>query len=244
VQCVILAGGLATRMRPLTDVRPKALLPVAGRPFIDHQLEWLAGHGVTDVVLSIGYMGEMLSAHVGDGARFGLRVGYVDEGANLRGTAGALRLAHAHGALEEAFLVTYGDSFLPVDFAAVWAEFRRAGEPALMTVFRNEGRWDTSNVIFEPSSPTGDAGRVVLYDKRRETRPVADFAYIDYGLSALERRVIETEVPVADKADLAELFQALSRRGRLAGLEVRERFHEIGSPEGLEEMGTWIAARR
>jgi len=247
MQCVILAGGLATRMRPLTDVRPKAMLPVAGRPFIDHQLEWLARHGVTDVLLSIGYKGEMLSAHVGDGARFGLRVATVDEGAELRGTAGALRLAHARGALEEAFLVTYGDSFLPIDFAHVWAEFRRAAQPALMTVFRNEGRWDTSNVIFEPpsdSAPGAAAGRVVLYDKRLRTRPATDFAYIDYGLSALERRVVETEVPATGKADLAEVFHALSRRGQLAGLEVHERFHEIGSPEGLEEMATWIAARR
>src|SRR6266436_4647056 len=130
MQCVILAGGLATRMRPLTDALPKALLPVAGRPFVDHQLEWLARHAVTNVVLSIGYRGEMLRAHVGDGARHGLRV-----------ASGALRLAHARGVLEEAFLVTYGDSFLPVDFGAVWAAFRNSAKPALMTVFRNEGRW-------------------------------------------------------------------------------------------------------
>src|SRR5882724_1406771 len=200
MQCVILAGGLATRMRPLTDARPKSLLPVAGRPFIDHQLEWLARHAVTDVVLSIGYRGEMLRAHVGDGARYGLRVAYVDEGADLRGTAGALRLAHARGVLEEAFLVTYGDSFLPVDFGAVWAAFRGSAKPALMTVFRNEGRWDASNVIFQPAQATeagapGAVGRVALYDKRRQTRPAADFAYIDYGLSALERRVVEEEVP-------------------------------------------------
>ena len=242
VQCVILAGGLATRMRPLTDVRPKALLPVAGRPFIDHQLEWLARHGVTHVVLSIGYKGGMLRDHVGDGAHFGLAVAYVDEGENLRGTAGALRLALARGVLEEAFLVTYGDSFLPIDFGAVFRAFRAAGQPALMTVFRNEGRWDTSNVIYEISS--GDAGRVVLYDKRRQTRPAADFAYIDYGLLALERRIVEDEVPAEGKADLAEVFHALSLRSRLAGFEVHERFHEIGSPEGLEEIETWIAARR
>jgi NDP-sugar pyrophosphorylase family protein len=229
-------------MRPLTDVRPKALLPVAGRPFIDLQLEHLAAHGVTKVVLSIGYRGEMLREHVGDGARFGLAVSYVDEGADLRGTAGALRLALAQGALEEAFLLTYGDSFLPIDFSEAWSAFRRAEAPALMTVFRNEGRWDTSNVIFE--ADRGDAGRVVLYDKRRQTRPAADFSYIDYGLSALERRVVEDEVPALGKSDLAEVFHALSRRGQLAGLEVRERFHEIGSPEGLEELETWIAARR
>jgi NDP-sugar pyrophosphorylase family protein len=243
MQCVILAGGLATRMRPLTDERPKALLPVAGRPFVDHQLDWLARHGVTHAVLSIGYRGEMLRAHVGDGARFGLDVSYVDEGTDLRGTAGALRLALAEGALEEAFLVTYGDSFLPVDFADVWGRFRRSGRPALMTVFRNEGRWDTSNVIFEPAGDAGE-GLVVLYDKKRATRPAADFAYIDYGLTALERRLVETEVPAAGKADLADLFHALSARGQLAGLEVRERFHEIGSPEGLEELTRWITARR
>jgi NDP-sugar pyrophosphorylase family protein len=246
MQCVILAGGLATRMRPLTDERPKALLPVAGRPFIDHQLDWLAGHGVTRVVLSIGYRGEMLRAHVGDGARFGLGVSYVDEGTNLRGTAGALRLALAEGVLDEAFLVTYGDSFLPIDFGDVWARFGRSGRPALMTVFRNEGRWDTSNVIFEPAGPGNDAadGRVVLYDKQRATRPAADFTYIDYGLSALERRLVEDEVPAEGRADLAELFHALSARGQLAGVEARERFYEIGSPEGLEELERWLASRR
>jgi NDP-sugar pyrophosphorylase family protein len=236
-------------MRPLTETIPKALLSVAGRPFIDHQLDWLAAHGVSDVVLSIGYRGDMLRDHVGTGARHKLRVAYVDEGVNLRGTAGALRLALAHGVLEEAFLVTYGDSFLPIHFGDVFDAFRAAALPALMTVFRNEGRYDTSNVIFEASPRTGGhgipgAGKVVLYDKRRVTRPAADFAYIDYGLSALERRIVEEEVPSEGKADLAEVFFALSRRGQLAGLEIPERFHEIGSPEGLAELETWIAAAR
>src|SRR4029077_4747165 len=117
VQCVILAGGLATRMRPLTERIPKSLIPAGGRPFVDHQLEHLAAHGVTEAVLSIGHHGGALRAHVGDGARFGLGVRYVDEGSELRGTAGALRLALDEGVLEETFLVTYGDSFLPVDFA-------------------------------------------------------------------------------------------------------------------------------
>jgi NDP-sugar pyrophosphorylase family protein len=236
IQCVILAGGLATRMRPLTDQIPKAMLPVAGRPFIDHQLTHLARTGVTDVVLSIGYRGELLRDHVGDGARHGLRVTYVDEGSELRGTAGALRLALAEGALAEAFLVTWGDSYLPIDFSEVWTAFRASGLPALMTVFRNDGRWDTSNVIFE-------GGRIVLYDKTRATRPTAEFTYIDYGLMGLERRLVETRIPAAGKADLAPLFHALSLEGGLAGLEARERFHEIGSLEGLEELSRWLSAR-
>jgi NDP-sugar pyrophosphorylase family protein len=233
VQCLILAGGLATRMRPLTETIPKALIPIAGRPFIDHQLDWLAAHGVTDVVLSVGYLGEALGAHVGDGAAFGLRVRTIDEGPNLRGTAGAVRLAFDEGALEERFLVTYGDSFLPIDFAAVFDAFTASGAPALMTVFRNQGRWDTSNVIFD--------GRMVnLYDKQRRTRPAAEFAFIDYGLSALERRVVAAEVPAGAKADLADLFHALSRRGELAGYESPERFYEIGSPAGLEDFAQWL----
>src|SRR5580698_4019540 len=110
MQCLILAGGLATRMRPLTETIPKALIPAEGRPFIDHQLGWLASHGVTDVVLSVGYLGGALRDHVGDGAAFGLRVRVVDEGRELRGTAGAVRLALDEGALDERFLLTYGDS--------------------------------------------------------------------------------------------------------------------------------------
>ncbi len=237
MQCVILAGGLATRMRPLTDVMPKAMIPVEGKPFIDHQLTHLAATGVTDVVLSIGYRGDALRDHVGDGARFGVRVRAVDEGPNLRGTAGALRLALDEGVLEQAFLVTYGDSFLPVDFAAVFAAFRAARQPALMTVFRNEGRWDTSNVIF-------DGRMVTLYDKHRRTRPAADFTFIDYGLAALERAAVAQEVPATGKSDLAELYFTLSRRGALAGLEVSERFYEIGSPAGLEDFAGWLRARR
>ena len=230
MQCVILAGGLATRMRPLTDRIPKALIPAAGRPFVDHQLAHLATHGVTDVVLSIGHHGEALRAHVGDGARFGLRVRCVDEGREPQRPRGP---ALDEGALEETFLVTYGDSFLPVDFAGVHAAFLAAGTPALMTVFRNEGRWDMSNVIF-------DGRMVTLYDKHRRSRPAAEFTFIDYGLSALDRRIVAAEIPAGVKADLADLFFALSRRGQLAGLEVHERFYEIGSPAGLEDFERWL----
>jgi MurNAc alpha-1-phosphate uridylyltransferase len=245
MQCVILAGGLATRMRPLTETIPKALIETAGVPFVDRQLDWMAAHGVTRVVLSIGYRGAMLRDHVGDGRRWGLAVRVVDEGAHLRGTAGALRLAWAEGALDDAFLVTYGDSFLPVDFAAVWRRFQAGGHPALMTVFKNAGRWDRSNVIFDAAG-----GVVKLYDKHHRTRAAADFDYIDYGLSALRREVIERSVPepppgetAGDKADLAELFHTLSLRGDLGGLEVGERFYEIGSPAGLEDFERWIRAQ-
>ncbi len=240
MQCVILAGGLGTRMRPFTEGMPKALIPVgpAGVPFIDFQLAWLAGHGVGDVILSIGYRGEMLRDHVGAGERFGVPVRYVDEGSKLRGTAGALRLAVEEGVIEETFLVTYGDSFLPIDFGAVGAEYRSSGKKAAMTVLKNAGRWDASNVVFEN-------GSLALYDKTRGDRPTLSFEYIDYGLTALSRSVVVDAVPPGDGVhDLATLFHDLSVEGELLGIEVQERFYEIGSPQGLADFSAWITARQ
>ena len=235
MQCVILAGGLATRMRPLTDALPKALIPTAGRPFIDYQLEWLARVGVTRVLLSVGYQGQMLSEYAGDGSRWGLELSVVDEGTELRGTAGALRLAFDRGALDESFLLTYGDSFLPIDFSAVWQAFLACGKPALMTVFRNAGRWDQSNAVL-------DQGQV-FYDKTRRSRPAEDFQYIDYGLSALRRALVPRFVPEQGKHDLAAIFHELGKNGELAGFEVQQRFFEIGSPSGLSDFEQWLTTR-
>ncbi|HEY8946736.1 MAG TPA: nucleotidyltransferase family protein [Polyangiaceae bacterium] len=231
MQCVVLAGGLGTRMHSVTKTLPKALIPVAGEPFIDHQLRWLSAHGVEEVVLSVGHLGDMIEAHVGSGARHGIHVRYVNEGAELRGTGGALRLALDRGVLGDEFLVTYGDSYLPIDFGMVGEALRRSGQPALMTVFRNEGRWDTSNVVFDDAT-----GAIVVYDKARRTRPPEEFEYIDYGVSALRRDTLAREIPPETRFDLADLYHRLSLRGELAGQEVAQRFYEIGSPAGLAEL--------
>jgi MurNAc alpha-1-phosphate uridylyltransferase len=230
LQCVILAGGLGTRMKPLTDTIPKALLPVGGRPFAHHQLELLAGQGVTDVVYSVGHRGDMVEAAVGDGSAFGLRVVYVHEGDHLRGTGGALRLCLDQGVLADWFLVLYGDSYLPIDLAPVVASFQAQGAPALMTVLRNDNRWDRSNVIYE-------AGRVQLYDKALVDPRMH---HIDYGLAVLTRAVI-AGLPPGQVSDLAHLYRDLSRGGLLAGHEVSQRFYEIGSPDGLKDLEARLA---
>ena len=211
MQCVILAGGLATRMRPFTEHIPKSLLMAGDLPFVHYQLSWLTRHGVKEVVLCIGYKGEMIREYVKDGSRWDLSVKYVDEGSNLRGTAGALRLALEYGALEESFLLTYGDSFLPVDFREVWKGFLASHQPALMTVFRNQGKWDTSNVCYQN-------GTLVRYDKTRRD-PSYSMEFIDYGLSALRRDLVQRYVPGEGKSDLADLFYDVSRAGLLAGFE-------------------------
>jgi MurNAc alpha-1-phosphate uridylyltransferase len=229
LQCVILAGGKGTRMWPLTEELPKALLPVRGQPFAHRQLELLSRQGVTDVVYSIGHRGQMIREAVDDGARFGLRVRYVDEGEALRGTGGALRLCLDEGTLAEAFLVLYGDSYLPIELAPVVGDFEAAGSQALMTVLRNEGRWDRSNVIFQ-------GGRVVLYDKKRQDPRML---HIDYGLTMLSRAVADRLPPGV--SDLADLYHDLSRQAALAGHEVTRRFYEIGSPQGLRDLEQLLA---
>jgi NDP-sugar pyrophosphorylase family protein len=235
MQCVILAGGLGTRIAPVSPDLPKALIPIAGEPFAHHQLTLLARAGVREIVYCIGHRGEAIRAFVGNGERWGLQVRYVDEGQALRGTAGALRLALDAGALAPSFLVLYGDSYLRVDYGAVWAAFRRSGKAGLLTVFRNEQRWDASNVLFED-------GTVVLYDKHRRDPRAKDLAYIDYGLAALARGTVESYVPSGEVADLADLYQRLSLAGELAGFEATQRFYEIGSPTGLEDLRKHLAA--
>lgn len=232
MQCVILAGGIGSRMWPETRTVPKTLLPVRGRPFAEWQLEWLSRSGIDSVVYCVGYLGGDVSDFVGDGSGWGLAVEYVDEGDELRGTAGALRMAYDAGVLDEDFLVLYGDSWLQVDPATVLRDARRRPEPALMTVYENVGQWDSSNVIF-------DGSRVVRYAKGLAQRP-ADMRWIDYGLSVLRREVVAERMPPATVLDLAPIYTALADEGRLAGYEVFERFYEIGSVQGRDDLERYL----
>jgi MurNAc alpha-1-phosphate uridylyltransferase len=228
MQVVILAGGLGTRMRALAPEIPKCLIEVAGRPFADLQLSWLSSQGVSHILYSIGYLGEKVRAFVGDGSAWNLEVGYVDEGSDLRGTAGALRLGLDLELLEDQFFVLYGDSYLTVSLEQVAMAHDRVGLPALMTVFRNEGRWEESNTAFD--------GTLITHYEKHSGNASPDMCFVDYGLSALSRTVVEQGVPEDTECDLANLFGTLSEQGRLGGFEVHDRFYEIGSPQGLRDL--------
>ncbi len=236
MQCVILAGGLGTRMWPEARTIPKTLLPVAGKPFAMWQLSWLAKSGIDSVVYCVGYLGQQIREHIGDGTSWGLTVRYVDEGDQLRGTAGALRLAYEEGVLAKDFLVLNGDSWLQIDPAAVLRAARSRLEPALMTVFRNEGRWDSSNVVLEGT-------RIARYEKGL-TAPPPEMQWIDYGLLAFRREVIMERVVPGWPQDLAPVCTALAHEGLLAGLEADRRFYEIGSVTGRNELEAMLAASR
>jgi len=219
----LLAGGLAKRLRPLTEQTPKALVDVAGDPFIFHQLRVLAERGVSQVVVCAGYLGEMIRAAVGEGQRFGLEVRFSFDWPKLLGTAGAIRKALP--LLGEAFFVQYGDSYLTCNYLEVQNSFRQSGCLGLMTVFRNQGQWDRSNVQYED-------GRILDYDKLNQTDRMH---YIDYGLGVFGQEAFDS-VPADQPGDLVHLYQDLLRRGELASFEVKERFYEIGSFSGLEEL--------
>ena len=226
----ILAGGLATRLHPITQTIPKALVDVAGVPFICRQLTYLRQQGVERVVLCIGYLGQMIQEAVGDGSSFGLDVVYSPDGPKLLGTGGALR--QALPLLGQDFFVLYGDSFLPVDFAPIAQAFLDSRKSALMTVLENGDRWDKSNVLFHN-------GELVEYNKHQ---PRPEMTYIDYGLGVLTRPVLE-DYSVGQVFDLAEVYQVLSLKGQLAGYEVHERFYEIGSHNGLKETETYFLTK-
>lgn len=218
----ILAGGLATRLRPITETIPKALVDVAGKPFIVRQLDYLREQGISQVVICIGYLGTMVRDVVGNGEGFGLKVNYSEDGPKLLGTGGALGKAAPF--LGDKFFVLYGDSFLPVSFSDVQAAYNSSKKQALMTVLKNQNRWDKSNVQFVD-------GQLIEYNKHT---PREDMSYIDYGLGVISAAVLNQR-PVDEAFDLADLYQNLSLQGRLAGLEVYERFYEIGSHTGLKE---------
>lgn len=225
----ILAGGLATRLGAATQHTPKALLDVAGQPFIAHQLALLRHAGVTRVVLCVSHFADQIERVVGDGAAFGIAIAYARDG--LEGTGGALR--RALPLLGERFMVLYGDSYLPIDYGAVAAAFEaavnRGNTRGLMTVFRNDGQYDASNVCFQN-------GQIVRYDK---TPGVPDMTHIDYGLGALCAGAL-TPYP-AGKLDLAQVYQDLLARQQLIGYEVTQRFYEIGSAAGLAETRTLLS---
>jgi NDP-sugar pyrophosphorylase family protein len=231
IPVAILAGGLATRLRPITEKIPKSLILVAGKPFLAHQLELLQARGLRHAVLCIGHLGEMIQREFGDGSACGLKLDYSFDGPKLLGTGGAIK--RALPLLGKEFFVLYGDSYLPLPYAPIVDFFHRSGKLGLMTVYRNEGKYDTSNVVFRD-------GEIVVYDKQAKS---PEMRHIDYGLSLFQASVFEAYT--ADRVfDLAEVMGKLVRERQLAGYEVRERFYEIGSPAGLTELEELLTAKK
>ncbi|HEX6504790.1 MAG TPA: nucleotidyltransferase family protein [Terriglobales bacterium] len=219
---IILAGGLATRLRPLTHEVPKALIEVAGHPFLWHQLRLLKRNNIRHVVLAVGYLGEKIQERFGNGSDLGIRIDYSFDGPVLLGTAGAIR--RALPLLPHRFFVLYGDSYLTCDYRSVQNAFVNSGLPGLMTIYENDGNYDASNVEY-------NGRRILKYNKQVRT---PGMRHIDYGLGAFEKSVF-AEIPSDSICDLAAIYQKLLQEGKLAVFVANERFYEIGSLNGLQE---------
>jgi MurNAc alpha-1-phosphate uridylyltransferase len=222
MQMVILAGGLATRLRPLTSDTPKSMIKIAGRPFLEHQLELLRDYEIKDILLCLGYKGELIKDYFGDGLKFGVKLSYSLDGEKLLGTAGALKKAYK--LLEENFFLMYGDSYLPYDYQSIEKLFKSSDKLSLMTVYKNQNRFDKSNVIIQD-------GLIKVYDKTMESEKLE---HIDAGLSILRKEVLSL-VPSDGPYDLQELYKILVSQEEISAYEVEQRFYQIGSIEGLEE---------
>lgn len=227
IPVAILAGGLATRLRPLTETVPKVLLEVAGKPFLEHQLALLQQRGIQRAVLCVGFLGERIRERFGDGSAYGVELLYSFDGPTLLGTGGAVR--QALPMLGETFFVLYGDSYLTIDFSQVAQAFRESRKSALMTVFDNQDRWDVSNVWFAD-------GQIKRYDKAAR---IAEMRHIDHGLSVFHSSVF-TAYPGEVALDLSIVMKDLVDKGDLAGFEASQRFYEIGSKSGLRELDRYL----
>ena len=226
MQVVILAGGLATRLRPLTEKIPKALIDINGDPFIHYQLNYLKKQGISNVVLCIGFLADQIQGYVGDGKKYGLTISYSLDGKELLGTGGAIK--NAINYLDDNFFVMYGDSFLPVNFREIYQNYINENKNVMMTILKNNNQWDRSNVIFENNE-------ITLYDKNILS-PI--FFYIDYGLSLFSKG---TFINMTNrKFDLADIFNSLSIDGNLGSFEIFERFYEIGSLAGISEFKEYV----
>lgn len=227
----ILSGGLATRLRPITQTIPKALIEVAGKPFVAHQLQYLRQQGVTSVTFCIGYLGEMIQEFVGDGSKWDLKVNYSLDGPVLLGTGGAIKKALPM--LGERFFVLYGDSYLPINYANVQKAFMDSNQLGLMTVLKNKNQWDRSNVTFE-------LGKLIEYNKD-VINP--GMHYIDYGLGALQAMALGG-YSNNESFDLSKVYNNLSKQQQLSGYEVFDRFYEIGSIQGIAETQTHLLQQK
>ncbi len=233
LQAVVLMGGMGTRLRAALPESPKSLADVFGKPFFERQLELMKWQGLKRFVFCVGHMGEDIERYFEDGKAFGVNIVYSYDGPRPLGTAGAL--GKAAGLLDDRFFVMYGDSYMDVDLLELDSAYRsasRSGAKALMAVFRNEGQYDTSNVLF-------DRGLLAGYDKKN---PWPDMRYIDYGMAVLSKEVVEA-LPRMREVDLSDVYTELVNEGAMAGYEVSERFYEIGRPESLEEFREFFAGR-
>jgi NDP-sugar pyrophosphorylase family protein len=232
MQAVILAGGLGTRLWPITRAIPKPMVTVCGVPYLEHQLRLLTKQSITDVVMLTGYLGNQIEERFGNGRSFGLQIRYSREPEPI-GTGGALR--EARHLLASIFVLIYGDSYLPILYAGVADRLAASEATGVMVVYRDPSG-DTmvrSNVALDTS------GLVLCYDKIAQTD--TQLEYIEAGVLAFRRTVVDL-IPAQYPVSLEQqIFPLLVERRQLLGMTTAQRFYDIGTPERLKTIEEFLA---
>lgn len=229
MQCVILAGGLGSRVLDITKNKiPKSLIPIKNIPFIDYQLRYLSKYNFNNIILCVSHLQNQIEDYVKNGEKYNINVKYVSDGDSPIGTGGAIRKAYDQNVLEEDFAIIYGDSFLPVNYDLIYNYYKSQNCEALMTIYKNNNNLDNSNANFD--------GKLVNYNKFNKN---INYNYIDYGLSFLNKKIVKM-IPKNNKFDLSSLFNDLSILKKLYGYEVFERFYEIGSVSGINDFESFL----
>ena len=231
MQAVILAGGLGTRLWPLTKTVPKPMVPVGDTPYLEHQLRLLREQSITDIVLLIGYLGEQIQTHFGNGSQFGLSIRYSCETTPM-GTGGALR--EASDLLDDMFLVIYGDSYLPIAYGDVLHTLRQSSADGVVTVYDND------------QDDTGVTNNIALDSNHLITKYVKDdphdpdLKYVEAGVLALRKNIV-LEIPQGKVSLEQKIFPQLIAAEKLLGFPTKQRFFDIGTPERLDRIAHLFA---
>jgi len=227
-QAVILAGGLGTRMRPVTETIPKPMIPVCGKPFLEHQLTLLRKHGMERVLLLVSYLGEQIEEYFQQGDTLNMKIGYSYEPSPL-GTGGALK--NASSKLEEKFLLLNGDTFLDVDYASVISDFMRYKPKAVIVARRSPDMPVPNNLAVST------AGQVTAYQKRNPE----NMTCTDAGAIVLSREVLDDIAPMKVCSLEEQIFPRLIQRGEMRAWVTSEPFFDMGSPSGLQALSEKLA---
>lgn len=226
MQALILAGGLGTRLKPLTERVPKVMIPVKGKPFLEYQLKTLRENGIRDIVLCTGYLGEQIESYFGNGSNMRLAIKYSREENRLLGTGGALK--QAQDLLDDHFFVINGDSYFLLDFREVEKSFIERNKKAITVVYDNGEDTGVKNNI-----ELGENLTIARYDKENFD---PQLNYVEVGVEILKRELLDI-IPAGCPVSLEKgLYPALIRQGELAAYITKQRFYDIGT---LEQMSAF-----
>ncbi len=221
---IILCGGLASRLYPLSETTPKSLIEIHKKPFIHYQLEQLHQQHITDVILCVGKFGDIIEEKIGNKYK-NITIQYSHDGELPLGTGGAIKKALSL-IPENDFIVLYGDSYLQIPINKMINKYYASKKPILMSVYRNKNKLHKNNIIYN--------GEILSYDKELYH---PDMTHIDYGINIFNKSVF---VQTPHIFDLSKLLTDFVKIKQVSSIEATVSFHEVGSFKGIEKFEKFI----